>query len=178
MHSNPNASASSRSTSAPPRCQQPWAAGGNGADAGHGLARDFADEHIAARHAKVLKRVHKIDELEPAERHKLRVRLKKLRYAADFFACFYKRKDLRPHQRRISELQDLLGHLNDANVARTLIEDILSNEGGRDPASASGLAYAGGAIVGWHTACGASTVKTLAKRWKKFAKLKPFWHER
>ena len=154
---------------------QPWATAGNGAEAGHGLARDFADEHVAERHAKILKHGRKIAELAPAKRHKLRVRLKKLRYAADFFACFYDKKDLRRHQKRIAELQELLGHLNDANVARMLIEDILANEGGSDPASAAALAYAGGAVVGWHTACGASTVKTLAKRWKKFAALKPFW---
>jgi CHAD domain-containing protein len=155
---------------------QPWAAKGNGAEAGHGLARDFADEHLAKQHRNVLKRGRKLEELEPADRHKLRVRLKKLRYAADFFACFYKKKDLRPHQKRISELQDLLGHLNDANVARTLIEDILANEGGRDQSSAAGLAYAGGAVVGWHTEHGAATMKKLTKRWKKFAGLKPFWH--
>jgi inorganic triphosphatase YgiF len=155
---------------------QPWATKGNGAEAGHGLARDFADDHIAKRHRKIVQRVGKIEDLDPAERHKLRVRLKKLRYAADFFACFYKAKNLRAHQKSIAELQDLLGHLNDSNVARTLIEDILSNEGGRDPGSASGLAYAGGAIVGWHTEHGARTMKKIAKRWKRFTNLKPFWH--
>ncbi len=157
---------------------QPWATAGNGAEAGHGLAVDFANEHIAKRHAKALKRGRRIEELEPAERHKLRIRLKKLRYAADFFACFYKKRNIRPHQKRISELQDMLGHLNDANIARTLIEDILANEGGRDPGSAAGLAYAGGAVVGWHTQHASTTMKSLAKRWKKFAKLKPFWDER
>ncbi len=155
---------------------QPWAASGNGAQAGHGLAVDFANEHIAKRHAKVLQRGRHLEKLKPAKRHKLRIRLKKLRYAADFFACFYKKKNIRPHQKRISELQDLLGHLNDANVARTLIEDVLATEGGRDPATSAGLAYAGGAVVGWHTEHGAATMKTLTKRWKKFTKLKPFWH--
>jgi triphosphatase len=154
---------------------QPWATKGNGAEAGHGLARAFANDHIAKRHAKVLKR-RKIEKLEPEERHKLRVRLKKLRYAADFFGCFYKAKRLRAHQARLSELQDLLGHLNDANVARTLIEDILANEGGHNPAPSAGLAYAGGAVVGWHTEHGAATMEKLAKRWKKFAKLPPFWN--
>jgi len=154
---------------------QPWATKGNGAEAGHGLARDFADEHIANRHAKVLKRGRKLAELEPEERHKLRVRLKKLRYALDFFACFYKGKDLKAHQKGLSELQDLLGHLNDANVARTLIEDVLANEGGHNPAPSAGLAYAGGAVVGWHAEHGAATVKRLAKRWKKFSRLEPFW---
>ncbi len=155
---------------------QPWATKGNGAEAGHGPARDFADDHIAKRHAKVLKRGRKLEELEPDERHKLRVRLKKLRYALDFFACFYKTKALRVHQKRLSELQDLLGHLNDANIARTLIEDILANEGGPGAAPSAGLAYAGGAVVGWHAEHGAATLKTLTKRWKKFSKLRPFWN--
>jgi len=154
---------------------QPWAAAGNGAEAGHGLAVDFADEHIAKRHAKALKRGRKIEGLDPAERHKLRIRLKKLRYAAEFFACFYKKREIRPHQKRISELQDVLGHLNDANIALALVDDILANEGGRDPGSSAGLAYAGGAVVGWHTQHASATTKSLAKRWKKFARLEPFW---
>jgi inorganic triphosphatase YgiF len=158
--------------------QQPWASAGNGAMAGHGLARDFADEHLAKRHAKILKRGRDIAHLAPDARHRLRVALKKLRYASDFFASFYEPDAVRPHQKCISELQDLLGHLNDANVAKSLIDDVLANEGGRDPGTAAGLAYAGGAIVGWHTAAGAGTVKALTKRWKKFAKLKPFWNAR
>ncbi|MBI1210315.1 MAG: CHAD domain-containing protein [Alphaproteobacteria bacterium] len=153
---------------------QPWAIKGNGAEAGHGQAHDFADKHIAKRHARIIKSVTKLEDLEPQERHQLRVRLKKLRYAADFFSCFYKRKPVRSYQKNIAALQDLLGHLNDANVARALIEDVLANEGG-DPASASGLAYAGGAIVGWHTEHGARTMKKLARRWKKFTNLEPFW---
>lgn len=154
---------------------QPWATKGNGAEAGHGRARDFADNHIAKRYRKVLKHGRMLDELAPEERHRLRVRLKKLRYAADFFSCFYKSKDLRAHQKQMSVLQDMLGHLNDANEARTLIDEILANEGQNDPSSAAGLAYAGGAVVGWHTEHGAATMKNLTKRWKKFAKLKPYW---
>jgi CHAD domain-containing protein len=155
---------------------QPWATKGNGAEAGHGLAREFADKSMAKRHAKIVKGVDKLEELAPEERHKLRVRLKKLRYAADFFACFYRKNALRAHQRSIGELQDMLGHLNDANDARSLIDEILADEGERDPGSAAGLAYAGGAIVGWHTEHGARTMKRLTKRWKKFTKLEPFWH--
>ena len=154
---------------------QPWATQGNGAEAGHGLARKFADKHIAKRHAKIVKGVKKLEELEPEARHKLRVHLKKLRYAADFFAGFYRKKELRAHQRCIADLQDLLGHLNDANVARTLIEEILAEDGARDSGSSAGLAYAGGAIVGWHTEHGARTMKRLTKRWKRFTQLKPFW---
>ena len=56
-----------------------------------------------------------------------------------------------------------------------MIEEILAEDGARDSGSSAGLAYAGGAIVGWHTEHGARTMKRLTKRWKRFTQLKPFW---
>ena len=154
---------------------QPWATEGNGAEAGHGGAIDFARDHLTRRRAKVLKRGRDVEHLGAKERHELRIRLKKLRYAGDFFASLFKRRWVRRHQKRIGELQDLLGDLNDASVARNLIADVQANEAGRDPSSAAALAYAGGLIVGWHTGHVSATLKKLGKRWKKFASLKPFW---
>jgi triphosphatase len=56
----------------------------------------------------------------PRTRHKLRIRLKRLRYACEFFAPCYSPRRAEPYVRRLARLQDLLGELNDIAVARRL----------------------------------------------------------
>ena len=46
----------------------------------------FAAEELKQRRKKVLKKSKKLESLAPARRHKLRIAVKKLRYATDFFA--------------------------------------------------------------------------------------------
>jgi inorganic triphosphatase YgiF len=87
-------------------------------------AADFAGEHLAKRTKKILKKLENIEELDPQRRHKLRISVKKLRYAAEFFAgLFDKRKQ--PIQRRrfakiLKNLQGSLGNLNDIEVHKRL----------------------------------------------------------
>jgi triphosphatase len=50
-------------------------------------------------------------------RHQLRVRIKRLRYACEFFASLYPRRRTRIFIRRLQQLQDTLGELNDIAVA-------------------------------------------------------------
>ncbi len=54
-------------------------------------------------------------------RHQLRVRIKRLRYACEFFAALYPRRRTRMFIRRLERLQDTLGELNDIAVARRLL---------------------------------------------------------
>ena len=51
----------------------------------------------------------------------MRIALKKLRYATEFFAALYPKKRTKPHLAALKELQDGLGHLNDVAVAERLI---------------------------------------------------------
>ena len=67
-------------------------------------------------------------ELAPAERHQLRIALKKLRYAAEFFRSLYGEKEVAQYLKRMSALQDDLGHLNDVATAETLMDKLAGEQ--------------------------------------------------
>jgi len=56
-----------------------------------------------------------------ASRHRLRVALKRLRYALEFFAPLFPGRRQRSYHLAVTQLQDLLGRLNDLVVAGRLI---------------------------------------------------------
>jgi CHAD domain-containing protein len=57
-------------------------------------------------------------------RHKLRIRIKRLRYACEFFAPCFAPAAAGPYLRRLARLQDVLGELNDIAVAHRLLESL------------------------------------------------------
>lgn len=129
---------------------------------------DFA-RHVLSRR---LKRLTQLDEdiagLEPAALHAIRLRAKRLRYAAEIFSPLYPGKSTTKYIRRLSTLQDRLGALNDGSVAETLLADV----GG-----ASGrLAFAGGLVVGFLGASATRARERIARAWQKFHRLEPFWN--
>ena len=65
-------------------------------------------------------------------RHKLRIRVKRLRYACEFFAPCFAPAQVEPYVRRLARLQDILGELNDIAVAQRLLKRM-------DAAAPSGL---------------------------------------
>jgi CHAD domain-containing protein len=78
----------------------------------------FAAKALDRLHRKVLKRARRVDWRDAERRHAVRIALKRLRYACDFFApCF---GDARAYLKNLEKLQDVLGDLNDIAVARRL----------------------------------------------------------
>jgi CHAD domain-containing protein len=78
----------------------------------------FAARSLDRLHRKALKRARGIDWYDEDRRHRVRIAVRRLRYACDFFsACFV---NARPYLRSLELLQDLLGELNDIAVARRL----------------------------------------------------------
>ena len=79
----------------------------------------FANRVLGQLHRKALRRGKHFRHLPPDERHKVRIALKNLRYALEFFQDLYDAKDAAKQIARcVAELQDALGHEND--VATTL----------------------------------------------------------
>jgi inorganic triphosphatase YgiF len=114
-----------------------------------GLARQGLD----ALRGQVRKRGRKLKRLDPACRHQLRIRAKRLRYAVEFFGGLYaRRKDQRDaFLATLRALQDGLGALNDLNVARE--RGLALAEGGGRAAGDSETegaqqAFAAGLMVG------------------------------
>jgi len=90
-------------------------------------------------------------------RHQVRIRLKRLRYACEFFADCFKRKRVRRYLEHLEALQDLLGELNDLATARQLFAD---------PAGMLGIQ--GAFIIGWLSAREDALIAALGAAWSAF----------
>ncbi len=137
-----------------------------------------AAEILSARHASVLKKGRHFGRLDAPHRHRLRIHVKKLRYATEFFASLFRRKKTKAFTARLSLLQDRLGQLNDAAVAQTLLHGVAHEVDHATPHPASRtLAFAAGQAAGWHSAHGAASgvPDDVARDWKAFTRAKPFW---
>jgi inorganic triphosphatase YgiF len=121
-----------------------------------------------------------IDELSVEERHELRLRLKRLRYAADFLQSCFPAKSARRYLRVVQNLQDVFGELNDVAVAECLIAHLekRGEEGGGDAHDAQAdraLGRAGGMVLGWHMSLSVKLWSRAKKRWRRLADAKAFW---
>ncbi len=82
------------------------------------LAPRWLDEH----QRRVVDRARRIAALDDEARHRLRIDVKRLRYALDLLDAMYDGDDVRRYRKALSELQDELGELNDAVVAQRLMQ--------------------------------------------------------
>jgi CHAD domain-containing protein len=124
----------------------------------------FAARALNRRLKRVLAAGEDISGLPAEALHDIRLNGKRLRYAAEFFAQLFPGRDTRRFLRRMTVLQERLGHLNDGNVAAGLMAEI-------------GLArsYAGGVVRGVVAAGGADARGRIARGWKRFRRQEPFW---
>jgi CHAD domain-containing protein len=76
----------------------------------------FAEEHLNRRIRKAYKQGRRLESMSSRQRHKLRIRIKKIRYAVDFFQSRYPKKAqdaLKRLSARLKKIQNALGALND-----------------------------------------------------------------
>ena len=79
---------------------------------------EFGAAALERAHRKLMKEARGADWKNPAERHAVRIRVKRLRYSCEFFAPAF------ANEQMISELkalQEILGELNDIAVGRRLV---------------------------------------------------------
>jgi inorganic triphosphatase YgiF len=136
----------------------------------------LATEELERRCKRILRQGRSIKKLDPQSRHALRIRVKKLRYATDFFSSLYRKQAKR--QRKfvgsLERFQDLLGELNDLTSAREM-EARLVRQGQDGSASGTERAFAAGLITGHRAAWLKPLLKDTAKAYAKFRKARPFW---
>ena len=95
---------------------------GKAAEDGPGLDQPLAElaSHALSRaHRKLLKRGDGFETLSKPERHEVRIALKRLRYALDFFGGVFERA--REFIKRLARLQEDLGRMNDVALAETML---------------------------------------------------------
>lgn len=141
----------------------------------------FAAQNLARRTKKVVTKLETFDDLDVAARHKLRIDVKKLRYATDFFAgVFPKNTKRRRFVKMLESLQDDLGALNDMSVQERLRDEFMvawtaSEQGVNADRETAKKAYAMGYALGQHQQRRAACVSAVHKEAHELADLAPFW---
>ena len=130
----------------------------------------MARRTLTKRHKKVMAAGNDFDLLTEEQRHEVRIELKKLRYACDFFQTVFPGAATRAYLRRLADLQEHLGLLNDAAVAGQLTKDLSAGE----PDAAIGAAL----VKGWYARGLQAIEPEMRGAWRKFARAKPFWRPR
>jgi triphosphatase len=129
----------------------------------------LADKIVARLHRKALRRGAHFRQLNVDAQHDLRIDLKKLRYAAEFFLPLYAtHRPARRYARRLARLQTSLGRARDIASSRILLDAIRQDN---QPA----LDLAIGAVAGWQARDQIAVAKTLRKRWRRFKATPAFW---
>jgi triphosphatase len=140
----------------------------------------LAAEQLSRRRKKIRRRGAEIGELSPEQLHRLRIQIKKTRYATEFFACVYqgKKNEKRCEKFRsaLKQLQNCLGGFNDIMTRKALCADILARPGRNLTAEQNRhRAFAAGLIMGDQQAQIAQLLDRAGKAHSRFDDAKPFW---
>lgn len=133
---------------------------------------DFADRVLQRRYRRLRKIGNGHRELSLDELHRLRIRAKKVRYAAEFFRRFYPRRRVKDFIAATTALQDMLGGVNDVSVARVLLNEIkgeIADGALRERAEALAL--------GWLAARERERIGRFTERWDRFTDCPVFWRQ-
>ena len=139
-----------------------------------------AQEFAACRLRKLAKRFDRsgrqLDTFDAARLHLLRILAKKLRYSAEFFAGLYDKKKAGSFLAALSEVQEVLGQVNDVAVAHRLLDELA--------ADAALAAYQGEVVLeavnlsrGWIAHDLYHQLDVLRKTIRRFNKQDAFWEK-
>lgn len=129
----------------------------------------FAAAILARVHDKVIKQGKHMDWSSSADLHKLRIRIKKLRYSCELLSPLFKHKDTRKFLSKLTNMQGMLGTLNDAATAARLAGQISPGKDIREDTEV--IAY----LKGYAHAQLHFSLKEFRSAWKKFRTAKIFW---
>jgi triphosphatase len=135
----------------------------------------FAAEQLARRWRKVRKKGKALARLDARDRHKLRIQVKKLRYAAEFFGELFRGKRASKRRRKfiaaLEHLQDGLGDLNDIMVD----EKLITAAGLKRRRASPNRAFAVGLLTGREDARVDAAMAAATDSYTAFAATKHFW---
>lgn len=158
----------------------PWRADPSRAALRDGPLQAFAAERLRRWRRQVRRKGRALGERDPAARHRIRIRAKKLRYASEFFAGLAEGRSGRGRKRKarrdgfldaVEALQKSLGDLNDIRIDRAIAQDFADGDAGRADAALVPAAH----ISGGQDARGGDLLKAAVAAYAVFAKTKPFW---
>ena len=126
----------------------------------HVLARRFRPLMAAARGGGK----GEVARWPAGELHALRLKGKRMRYAAEFFAPLFPGAATRRMLRRLAELQEALGRLNDGAGSAALLGELGLAEG-----------YGGGLVAGFVAADAVRARAAIAHAWRRVHAAEAFW---
>ena len=134
-----------------------------------------AAEQLQRRWRKVRKKGKALAELDKEHRHRLRIQVKKLRYAAEFFGDLFAGKRASKRRKKfaaaLEHLQDGLGDLNDIRVDEALIAAASVRRKKPNPKRA----FAAGLLTGHEEARFDKAMNAAAAGYEQLVNVKPFW---
>lgn len=110
-----------------------------------------------------------VEALETGRSHKLRIRVKKLRYALEVLHPLLPGEESGDLHKALKRLQDSLGRRQDSQTAARFLRELLGPRASR--AAHEGM----GILLGWEARDGTLLPKTLKKDWKRFKKTSRCW---
>jgi triphosphatase len=140
----------------------------------------YAAEQLSRRRKRIRRRGKRLAELNAQQLHRLRIQVKKARYATDFFSGVYAGKRAAKHCKKIKsslmQLQNCLGKLNDIVTHRALFSDIVANRPkGLSEEQGRHRAFAAGLIIGDQQAQVQKLLDRARKAFSRFNDAKAFW---
>ena len=132
-------------------------------------ARIYAADVLDRLRRRALKRGKHLPDMPDEERHELRIVLKNLRYAGEFFGSLFEDdKAVKGFQRIVAELQEDLGAHNDAATAESFIASLALPQ-------APKAHFAAGYLLGFYRNATIIADTHLSKKWKNFRRADTFW---
>jgi len=126
----------------------------------------FAAKALAKRDRKLRRAGKSLNGSTPERLHDIRIAAKKARYAAEFFRDLFGGKATRKYLRALRRIQDGLGAMNDANMARRLVNEIRP-----DDRELSAL------LDGWFAARIVASRNDMEALWRKFERAPRYWED-
>jgi triphosphatase len=138
--------------------------------------KPFATDLFERRMKKARKTARKVGKVDALRRHKLRIEIKKIRYALSFFESLFANdrsaKRLSRHKEYLKNLQDYLGALNDIAVHQRLLPELAGESGGPKPQL---VAFAAGVIAGCERSEVDPILSDATQAARKLRRAKKFW---
>ena len=140
----------------------------------------YAADQLSRRCKRIKRRGRRIDELDPEQLHRLRIQVKKARYATDFFSGVYHGKKSAKQCKKIKsslmQLQNNLGRINDIVTHKALFSDIIATRAkGLSEEQSRHRAFAAGLIIGDQQAQVRKLLDRARKAYSRFEGAKAFW---
>jgi inorganic triphosphatase YgiF len=143
---------------------------------GNRKIRPFAADLFERRTRKARRKAKRAGEVDAHARHKLRIAIKKLRYALYFFETLYSHdasaKALSRYKKHLKDLQDNLGMLNDIAVHQKLAAKLAAGSGGPKPELVS---FAAGMIAGCERSEIPPILAEVTKTAHRLRRTRRFW---